>query len=377
MTIPPDDLPRGTDGRIPQWVIDEAAGRRTAATGWRTWEPGSPSGTGGGRDRWDRAPRRRRRPRRLGALLTGAALLAAGYGWVQLGSPGLPAARDATLDVLARVTGPGDDVVALADQMYLTDTGRDVLYGARPRLLDRQEFSGRCEGRAHPNVPAALPADVGGAPGEPAVMGCYVAGREIVVYVPDDPRLRPAVVTTAAHEMLHAAWDRMGAREQGRLEPLLETAVAAVDPADPVHEQLAASVGDDPRLRSTELFAYLGSQVYPAGGLDPALEEAYARYVADREALVAVGTQLRLLFDQIVTEAETARGEAAAHEAAAARLRAQRDAEAALPDLRRDDVAIAALDARAREEQAAAEAASRRAEEHVADLASLQEQLHP
>ncbi|GAB4067898.1 hypothetical protein GCM10028777_25290 [Angustibacter speluncae] len=42
--LPPDDLPRSLptspSGRIPQWVLDEAAGRPPADTRFRSWEPG-------------------------------------------------------------------------------------------------------------------------------------------------------------------------------------------------------------------------------------------------------------------------------------------------------------------------------------------------
>ena len=37
----PDDLPRSPTGRVPQWVIDEAAGRDTAPQPWRA-EPEGP-----------------------------------------------------------------------------------------------------------------------------------------------------------------------------------------------------------------------------------------------------------------------------------------------------------------------------------------------
>jgi len=51
--IPPDDLPRSPTGRVPQWVVDEATGRPTQPSGWRSaddWQ--------GSRDAWSR-PRRR------------------------------------------------------------------------------------------------------------------------------------------------------------------------------------------------------------------------------------------------------------------------------------------------------------------------------
>lgn len=38
------------------------------------------------------------------------------------------------------------------------------------------------------------------------------------------------------------------------------------------------------------LFAYVGTQIGREGGLEPQLEEVYARFISDRSALVAVHT---------------------------------------------------------------------------------------
>src|SRR5690606_35096681 len=49
--LPPTDLPRSPSGRVPQWVLDERAGRPAAPTAWR-----GPTATSGR----TRAPRRER-----------------------------------------------------------------------------------------------------------------------------------------------------------------------------------------------------------------------------------------------------------------------------------------------------------------------------
>ena len=67
---------------------------------------------------------------------------------------------------------------------------------------------------------------------------------------------------------------------------------------DTIHEQIAGSVGAHAESRPTELFAYVGTQVWRDGGLDPQLEAVYARFVADRAALVAVHTGWEAVLDE-------------------------------------------------------------------------------
>lgn len=292
--VTPDDLPRSPTGRVPQWVVDEAANRRVPPHAWAPAPSTPPPGA---------------RPRRpLGQRILTVVSLAL-LGWVVVTGP-LPALlRSADLPwldgvVAGRVPAPAPDVVALADDMHLTAHGRDLLYRAQPELLDAAAFAGRCD---RPDTTAA----------EGGAVGCYVGPRgadlrhadgAIVVYRPADARLHGFVVTTAAHELLHAAWDDLAAAERTEVTPLLEAVVAGLDPDDPLHEQLTVSVGPYPESRPTELFAYVGTQVWRPGGLGPRVEELYARYVADREALVAVHTGFRGMLDAVSAEVTAAQG---------------------------------------------------------------------
>ncbi|WP_190278841.1 hypothetical protein, partial [Cellulomonas sp. B6] len=261
-------------------------------------------------------------------VLTVVALGALGW-WLVTGP--VPALlREADLPwldgvVAGRVPEPAPDVAALADEMHLTAHGRDLLYRARPELLGATEFAGRCD-RPHET------SDDGGA------VGCYVgpggtdvlhAGGSIVVYRPTDARLRGFVVETAAHELLHAAWTDLTAAERAEAGPLLEEVVAGIDPADQVHAQIAASVGPYPANRGTELFAYVGTQVWQPGGLGDRLEVLYARYVADREALVAVHTGLEAMLGTVRAELDAAQGAFRERRTAHAVEQAQHDADVA------------------------------------------------
>lgn len=267
----PDDLPRSPTGRVPQWVVDEAASRAAPAPAWVAPPP----------------PRRRRS---LVGRLAAVVSVAAVAWWLTSGVlPGV--LRDVDVPLLdgvvaGRVPEPTPEIAALADEMRLTQAGRDLFYRARPELLGVGEVATRCG-----TGPRAVGAD--------GAVGCYgylegssvlASGPTIAIFAPDDARLRPFVVETAAHELLHAAWDELTPDEQTRMTALLEPVVAGLDPADRLHRQLAGSVGRAHQNRATELFAYVGTQVYPPGGLDPALEVTYARWVVDRAALVAVHT---------------------------------------------------------------------------------------
>lgn len=254
----------------------------------------------------------------------------AGAWWVTGGLPGLPSGAVSVLAPTADVhpeaqpeaptrpaAAPSDEIVALADAAHLSDEGRQLLYGTRPELLDATAFAGRCAGTA-----GAQPQPGGGA------VGCYHQATDtIVLYAPSDPRLRAFVVETAAHEVLHAAWARLTADEQTRLVPLLEAEVASIPADDAIHQQIAGSIGAHSENRPTELFAYVGTQVWRDGGLHPQLEAVYSRVVADRSALVGVHTSWVALLDGMRADLEAGWQALAATEAGNAHARAQYDAD--------------------------------------------------
>jgi hypothetical protein len=211
---------------------------------------------------------------------------------------------------------PSAELVAIAGEAYLSEEGRSLLYAARPAFLDATAFAGQCaDGRA------ALRAD--------GTVGCYRPDGTIVVYAPADPRLRGFVVETTAHEALHAAWTTLDGQEQTELATLLEAVVATAPAEDAIHEQIAGSVGDRPENRPTELFAYVGTQVWRDGGLGERLEAVYARFVADRAALVAVHEAFGASMTQLSGAIDAGYQAVLATETTNAQTRAQYEADVA------------------------------------------------
>ncbi len=249
------------------------------------------------------------------------ALVLAVAWWLQSGAPGLQYGVGRLLDPdpsQGAPVEPSAEAIAFAQEAHLTEEGSQLFYNARPELLGAAEFVGRCvDDVGVPRVRAD------------GAVGCYSSGaNSIVVYVPADPRLRGFAVETVAHEALHAAWDRLAQDERDQLTPLLEAELAAVAADDMIHLQLAGSVGDHPENRPTELFAYLGTQVWHDGGLHPRVEEVYARFIADRPALVAVHEGWGALLDGLGAEVDAASQALTAQEAANGQERAQLTADA-------------------------------------------------
>lgn len=315
VSLPPDDLPRSPSGRTPQWVIDGVVGGTTATPGWLPSAPTIPPP----------APPQPERRRNGKARLVVVLVLVLGGWWLASGAPGLPVTGGGPLAAQpsqvppASVPVPSAEVVGLADAAYLSAEGRELFYATRPELLDAASFAGRCD-----DAQAARPVPAG------STVGCYRSATDsILVYVPADARLHGFVVETAAHELLHAAWERLTSAEQAAITPILEAEVAALAGDDPIHEQIAGSVGDHAENRPTELFAYVGTQVWREGGLDPSLEQVYGRLVDDRAALVAVHTGWVAMLDEMAAALTASFQALADQEAVNALARAQYEADVA------------------------------------------------
>jgi hypothetical protein len=256
-----------------------------------------------------RRSRRRRRLAVIGAVVVAAVVAGAGVA-VAVGPEVVVTAAGRLLAGQPPV--PEADVVAVADRSFLTEEGRRLLYSSRPLIADRAEIAEQC---------GSLGAD--GA----STLGCYHPLAGIVVYQPADGRIADAAVTTLAHELLHAAYDELGDGERTTVNDLLAVEIARVPADDPVHSQIESSVGEHESSRETELFAYLGSQVRLEGGFAPELEATYARWIADRSALVDVYERVESVIEGVFADADAAYAQLGVDEAANAAQRAQLDVD--------------------------------------------------
>ena len=161
-------------------------------------------------------------------------------------------------------------ITSYADRATMSDEGRFLFYASRPEVSPAGEFDSHCSSQLE---------GVG-------ILGCYQHdGKRIYLYDVTDARLDGIEEVVAAHEMLHAAWDRMTADERTTLGPLLEAAAATKADDPEFAKRLEYYAKAEPGERLNELHSIVGTEFH---NLDPALEAHYAVYFADREALVTL-----------------------------------------------------------------------------------------
>lgn len=182
---------------------------------------------------------------------------------------------------------PTTEVSSLAASLYLTDAGRRVFFASQPTLDPSQNFNSQCAAVEH----------VEGS----NVLGCYTNGT-IHLFQVTDPRLSGIVEVTAAHELLHATFARLGTSEKHDLAVRLRELYDELVLTDSV---LAArmSVYQDltPIAFGNELHSVLGTEVRV---LPDWLEQHYARWFQERSVVVDFFDAYSAVFAQLSARAD-------------------------------------------------------------------------
>ena len=168
-------------------------------------------------------------------------------------------------------------------QQYVTesdmsDSGTFLFYASQPTIQSNPTFNSTCS-----NVEE----DFG-------VLGCYFPSeKSIYLFDVTDDRLAGIEEVVAAHEMLHAAWDRTSTDERARLTPLLEAEAERMKDDPEFATTLEFYAKTEPGERSNELHSIIGTEF---SSLSPGLEEHYTEYFTDRSVVVALHEKSNAVF---------------------------------------------------------------------------------
>jgi chromosome segregation ATPase len=176
--------------------------------------------------------------------------------------------HDRILDFLnVKPNANSPEIERLAEATTMTRSAQRLFYRQDPTIEQRRNFMLTCS-----KVPV-----------KGVMLGCYTRGK-IAIQAVKEPKLDGIMEVTAAHEMLHAAYDKMSQSERDRLSPLLETAVSQVKDSRllKVLNQYKAS---DRQRYLNELHSHLGTEVVDLAS--PELEKHYQQYFTDRRRLVS------------------------------------------------------------------------------------------
>lgn len=180
-----------------------------------------------------------------------------------------------------------DDIVrGHIERAGMSDEGEFLYLASRPRVEGTTQFDKEC-GATEPGS---------------GILGCYIpATQRIYLFDVTDERVDGTEDVVAAHEMLHAAWDRMPQSEQTRLSALLEVAYSKHKDNKELVERMALYKQLEPNSRTTELYSILGTEFSDLG---PELEASYATYLTDRTTVTTLHTKANAVLVKVEKQSD-------------------------------------------------------------------------
>lgn len=163
---------------------------------------------------------------------------------------------------------PSTEVIAIADKTSMTDNARYLFYVSDPAIEDAEQFNSHCAGLDSEQT---------------AVLGCYKL-QKIFLYDVDDPRLYGIKEVTAAHEMLHAVYERLPLEEKLTVNKYIQDFLPKVS-NNHVKDLIKIYSDEGLYVLLNEMHSILGTDVR---NLSPELEEYYKKYFKDRGAVVGL-----------------------------------------------------------------------------------------
>jgi hypothetical protein len=170
-------------------------------------------------------------------------------------------------------------VAQLATQTTMDAYARKIFYVNHPDIESKNSFYNSCPNNGGEKT---------------VVLGCYHSNqRGIFVLSVQDSRLYGVEQVTAAHEMLHAAYDRLSARDKTYVDGLLMNYYK-----HDLHDQrllstIAAYKQSEPNDVVNEMHSVFGTEV---AHLPKPLETYYKRYFTDRQKVAEYAAQYEAAF---------------------------------------------------------------------------------
>jgi hypothetical protein len=180
---------------------------------------------------------------------------------------------------------PPTEIVALAQDTTLTDSARHLFYVYHPGLEVASTFNQNCTTNNEFSI----------------ILGCYVNGRGIYVFKVEDTRLAGVEEVTAAHELLHAAYERLSKKDRQKVDAQLAAVYKEMS-----NERLKTTIEQyrksDPSVVPNELHSILGTELRQ---LTPELESYYDRYFKNRLTVVGYSESYEKAFSDRKAQIDT------------------------------------------------------------------------
>ncbi len=163
--------------------------------------------------------------------------------------------------------------------MKLTQNGHFIYKASQPLVEPAKEFNEACSGVTKEHS---------------IVLGCYT-GQRLYIFDVNDPRLQGVKEVTAAHELLHAVYERLSTSERRRIDELTSAEAAKIN-SPRFTETVQAYRKANPSQVPNELHSIIGTEYR---NLSPDLEKHYLKYFADRGSIVGAAEKYAATFQEI------------------------------------------------------------------------------
>ncbi len=185
----------------------------------------------------------------------------------------------------ARGYQPSSVVKQLVTDTTMTPYGKRLFYANRPLVEDKQTFNAHCTDPSE----------------QVAVLGCFTGNRlGIYLYDVTDERLNGIEQVTAAHEMLHQAYQRLDKKEKTRVNGLLQE-YHDLKASQKLKDKIASYRQSEPDQLQNEMHSIFGTE---AVDLPAELEEYYRQYFTSRQQVLALHQRYQVEFDQRIAQIE-------------------------------------------------------------------------
>lgn len=167
------------------------------------------------------------------------------------------------------------EIGQLANQASMLPSMTKLFFVNHPALEDKATFNNSCK-TAEQTI----------------VLGCYIKGNGIHLLKVTDSRLNGVEQVTAAHETLHAAYDRLSTSKRKKVDAMT-TAYYATATDQRLKDTIELYRKKDPSVVPNELHSILGTEIR---SLPKDLENYYKRYFYNRLEIVSFSEKYEQAF---------------------------------------------------------------------------------
>jgi len=180
---------------------------------------------------------------------------------------------------------PTPVVANLVTDTTMTPYAKKIFYANRPVVEGKAQFNKHCTDPSE----------------QVAVLGCFTGNRMgIYLYDVTDERLLGIDQVTAAHEMLHQAYQRLSKKEKTRINGLLQE-YHDLKASQKLKDKIASYKKSEPGELQNEMHSIFGTE---AVDLSAELEEYYKQYFVSRQKVLALHQKYQAEFDQRIVRIE-------------------------------------------------------------------------